>query len=144
MPSADGSGPFRSKIAGIQEDSNFPQVDNGLPASQIDLQVRSGFAKHLLVGLNVFFIEMGKQFNSVLGIPITDPMLVSQGVAPLELTEQTMLDSGVRCDRDDLGRRRIDGRNRIACQRDCDQQDRSQISVWRRVPPCVRGLRRDG
>ncbi len=91
MPSANGSGPFRSKIAGIQEHSNFPQVDNGLPASEIDLQVRSGFAKHLLVGLNVFFIEMGKQFNSVLGIPITDPMLVGQGVAPLELTEQTML-----------------------------------------------------
>ena len=91
MPSADGFGPFRSKIAGIQEHSNFPQSDNGLPASQIDLQVRSGFAKHLLVGLNVFFIEMAKQFNSMLGIPTTDPMLVSKGVAPLDLTEQTML-----------------------------------------------------
>jgi hypothetical protein len=92
MPSADGAEPFRSKIAGIQEHSNFPQVENGLPASQIDLRVRTGFAKHLLVGLNVFFIEMARQFNSVLGIPTTDPMLVSKGVAPLQLTEQTMLD----------------------------------------------------
>ena len=92
MPSADSVGPFRSKIAGIQEHSNFPQTDNGLPASQIDLQVRTGFAKHLLVGLNVFFIEMAKQFAPILGIPTSDPMLVSKGVAPLQLTEQTMLD----------------------------------------------------
>ena len=92
MPSADASKtPFRSKIAGIQEHDNFPQAENGLPATDIDLQVRSGFAKHLLVGLNVFFIEMAKQFNSVLGIPTTDPMLGSKGVAPLDLTEQTML-----------------------------------------------------
>jgi hypothetical protein len=92
MPSANESGPFRSKIAGIQDHSNFPQADYGLPATQIDLQVRTGFAKHLLVGLNVFFIEMAKQFNDVLGIPLTDPMLVSKGVPPLALTEQTMLD----------------------------------------------------
>jgi cytochrome c551/c552 len=92
MPNADGSGPFRSKIAGIQEHSSFPEVDNALPATQIDLQVRSGFAKHVLVGLNVFFIEMAKQFNGVLGIPVTDPMLVSKSVAPLALTEQSMLD----------------------------------------------------
>ncbi|WP_216856283.1 hypothetical protein [Acidisphaera sp. S103] len=93
MPSADSSKtPFRSKIAGIQEHDNFPQVENGLPGTDIDLQVRSGFAKHLLVGLNVFFIEMAKQFNPVLGIPTTDPMLGSKGVGPLDLTEQTMLD----------------------------------------------------
>jgi hypothetical protein len=93
MPSADDSGkPFRSKIAGIQEHSNFPQVENGLPATDIDLQVRSGFAKHVLVGLNVFLIEMAKQFNTVMGIPTTDPMLGSKGVPPLNLTEQTMLD----------------------------------------------------
>ena len=84
--------PFVSKIAAIQEHSNFPQAEHGLPASDIDLQVRSGFAKHLLVGLNVFFIEMAKQFNQVLGIPTTDPMMGSLGVRPLDLTEQTMLD----------------------------------------------------
>ncbi len=92
MPSADESGPFRGKIAGIQEHSNFPEADHALPASQIDLQVRTGFAKHLLVGLNVFFIEMAKQFNEMLGIPLSDPMLVGKGVAPLDLTERTMLE----------------------------------------------------
>jgi hypothetical protein len=93
MPSADETGaPFRSKIAGIQEHSNFPQVEHGADATQIDLQVRSPFAKHLLVGLNVFFIEMAKQFNEVLGIPTKDPMMGGLGVRPLNLTEQTMLD----------------------------------------------------
>ena len=80
MPSADGaSTPFRSKIAGIQEHSNFPEAENGLPATDIDLQTRSGFAKHLLVGLNVFFIEMAKQFNTVAGHPHHRPDARQQG-----------------------------------------------------------------
>ncbi len=44
MPSTDAASPFRSKIAGIQEHSNFPEVENGLPAADIDLPVREGFA----------------------------------------------------------------------------------------------------
>ena len=93
MPSADGSGkPFRSKLAGIQEHSNFPQVENGAAGKDIDLQVREGFAKHLLVGLNVFFVEIARQFTSVVGIPTTDPMLGKKGVKPLDLTEQAMID----------------------------------------------------
>jgi hypothetical protein len=93
MPSADGTGaPFRTKIAGIQERGNFPEVEYGSESAEIDLPVRSGFAQHLLVGLNVFFIEIAKQFNPVLGIPTADPMLGTKGVAPLDLTEQTMLE----------------------------------------------------
>jgi cytochrome c553 len=93
MPSADSAGvPFRSKIAGIQEHSNFPAAENALGAAEIDLPVRTGVAKHVLVGLNVFFIEMAKQFNTVLGIPTADPMLGKKGVPPLDLTEQAMLD----------------------------------------------------
>jgi hypothetical protein len=95
MPSADAEKkPFRSKIADIQERSNFPEVENALPATEIDLQVRTGFAKHVLVGLNVFLIEIAKQFNAILGIPTADPMLPSRGVPPLDLTKQTMLDQG--------------------------------------------------
>ena len=92
MPSAINGTRFRSKIASIQENRNFPVSENALPGSDIDLQVRDGFAKHLLVGLNVFFIEMAKQFNATLGIPTVDPMLVGTGVPPLDLTEQSMLD----------------------------------------------------
>jgi hypothetical protein len=92
MPKADASGnPFVSRIAGIQEHSTFPAVENGLPAEDIDLPARSGFAKHSLVGLNVFLIEMAKQFDDVLGIRKYDPMMGSYGVPPLDLTLRAML-----------------------------------------------------
>jgi hypothetical protein len=84
--------PFRSKIAAIQEQTNFPAAENSLPASDIDLPVRSGFAKHTLVGLNVFLVEMAKQFSDVVGIPLSDPMMGKKGVPPLDLTQQAMLD----------------------------------------------------
>jgi hypothetical protein len=93
MPKTDGSGGlFRSKIAGIQEHGNFPQVENGLPGSDIDLPVREGFARHVLVGLNVFLIDMATQFSSVFGIATSDPMLGDSGVPPLTFTRDAMLD----------------------------------------------------
>ncbi|HEY7577433.1 MAG TPA: cytochrome P460 family protein [Acetobacteraceae bacterium] len=88
---ADGSR-FRSKIASIQERSKFPQVENGLPAKDIDLPVREGFARHVLVGLNVFLIEMARQYSGLLGIATQDPMLQSQGVPPLDFTRDAILD----------------------------------------------------
>ncbi len=92
MKSSDPqTGLFKSKIASIQEKSNFPATENTLPAADIDLPVRPGFARHTLVGLNVFFNEMAQQFPSVLGIPTQDPMMGSLGLAPLLLTEQEML-----------------------------------------------------
>ncbi len=93
MPSADAAKTaFRSKIADIQERSNFPAAENALPAADIDLQVRAGFAKHQLVGLNVFLIDMASKFPDTLGIRTADPMLVAKGVPPLDLTRQTILD----------------------------------------------------
>lgn len=88
---SDGQ-PFRSKIASIQEHDNFPQVENGLPGKDIDLPVRSGFARHTLVGLNVFLIDMASQFSDVLGIALQDPMLGSTGVPPLTLTRKAIYD----------------------------------------------------
>ncbi len=93
MPNKDAAGkPLRSKIAGIQERSNFPQAEYALGAKDIDLKVREGFALHTLVGLNVFLVKMAQQFPDVLGIRTQDPMLVSKGLDPLLLTEQMMLD----------------------------------------------------
>lgn len=93
MPSRDEKGKlYRSKIASIQENSIFPQTTNILPASDIDLSERDGFARHTLVGLNVFLIKMAQQFPGVLGLRKQDPMLVSKGVPPLNRTEQAMLD----------------------------------------------------
>lgn len=92
MPSkaADGT-PMRSKIASIQEFSNFPEAENNLGPEDIDLPVRDGFAAHTLVGLNVFLIKIAQQFPDVLGISTSDPMLTG-GVDPLVRTEQAMLD----------------------------------------------------
>lgn len=101
MPKTDKTGGlFSSKIAAIQEHSNFPQVENGLPSEDIDLQVREGFARHTLVGLNVFLIDMADQFADIFGIPKLDPMMLApkeprvmgMGVPPLTATRDAMLD----------------------------------------------------
>jgi hypothetical protein len=93
MPSREADGtPTRSKIASIQERSNFPQAEYAHGPEDIDLEVRDGFARHTLVGLNVFLVEMAQQFPDVLGIRTQDPMLVSFGVDPLALTQRAMLD----------------------------------------------------
>jgi hypothetical protein len=93
MPSkeADGS-PSRSRIASIQEYSNFPQAEFTKEPDEIDLPIREHFSRHTLVGLNVFLLKMAQQFPDVLGIRTQDPMLTTKGVDPLVTTEQQMLD----------------------------------------------------
>ncbi len=94
LPSKTPSGQdFVSKIAGIQERTNFPVTDYAESAASIDLPYRTGFAKHSLVGLNLFLVEMANQFPSVLGIPASSPMLVSHGLDPAGLTKLAMLDN---------------------------------------------------
>jgi hypothetical protein len=92
MPSKDTAGnPYPSKIAAIQEHTNFPEADNTLPAGDIDLPVRDGFAQHTLVGLNVFLLEMAQQFPDLLGIRLYDPMLVDQGINSIPASETAMV-----------------------------------------------------
>ncbi len=93
MPAKNASGrPYRSKIASIQEHTDFPAAEYALGADDLDLQVRDAYARHTLVGLNVFFLKMAEQFPDVLGIRTQDPMLTSRGLDPLLLTQKTMLD----------------------------------------------------
>ena len=97
MPSSDANGvPYQSKIASIQEHSNFPEAENGSPPEAIDLPVRDNFAVHTLVGLNVFLVKLAQQFPDILGIPLPDPMLGSKGTDPLLWTEQAMLDQAAQ------------------------------------------------
>lgn len=84
--------PFRSKIASIQEYNNFPEAENTLKPDDIDLPVRAGFAKHTLVGLNLFLLKMDGQFPDLFGIPTQDPMLTSKGVDPIPVSESAMID----------------------------------------------------
>lgn len=93
MPNRDADGKkVQSRIASIQEYSNFPQAEFTLEPKELDLPVRDGFAQHTLVGLNLFLTKMGQQFPDVLGIRTTDPMLGQKGVDQLIYTEQKMLD----------------------------------------------------
>ena len=96
MPNKDAYGnPYRSKIAAIQEYSNFPHAEHTLPPDDIDLQERSGFGKHTLVGLNVYLLKMAWQFPDILGIRKTDPMLTDKGIDSIPTAENAMLDQAV-------------------------------------------------
>jgi hypothetical protein len=77
MPNAFSRGgqvspPLAYKIANI-EDSTFPPVDHRAPNSEITLKTRSGYRRHLLLGINIFALEMFKQFRTELGLYTPDP-----------------------------------------------------------------------
>lgn len=93
MPSRDTQGrPVFSKIASIQEKSNFPLSDYTLGREDLDLPVREGYARHTLVGLNVFLLSMAEQYPDVLGLRTQDPMMASFGLEPMKFTQQAMVD----------------------------------------------------
>jgi hypothetical protein len=81
------------RIANI-EDSTYPYVDDRLPDKDISLQTRTGYARHTLVGINLFVQEMFNQFSDVLGIRTTDPMLMfpQDAATGLALAEQATID----------------------------------------------------
>lgn len=66
--------PLSYKIANI-EDNTFPAVQNRAPDADITLVQRDGYRRHLLLGINVFALEMFKQFRNELGLYAEDPML---------------------------------------------------------------------
>ena len=93
MPDRDNHGnAFSSKIATVEEFSNYPETDYRLPAEDIDLPLRSPYGQHELVGLNVFLLKMFQQFPDVLGIRINNPSGLPGSVPPLVTSEQAMLD----------------------------------------------------
>lgn len=68
------SHPLSYKIANI-EDNTFPAVEHRAPDADITLTQRDGYRRHLLLGINVFALEMVKQFRNELGLYAQDPML---------------------------------------------------------------------
>jgi hypothetical protein len=72
-----------------------------LPEPELSLAVREPFSRHALVGINLFTIQMFRQFtdadtgnNEILGIRTVDPMMVYEGqtVNPLDHTAESSLD----------------------------------------------------
>ncbi|MBT4908172.1 MAG: hypothetical protein HON62_14915, partial [Rhodospirillaceae bacterium] len=86
----------RSKIASIQEVSNFPAAEFTAAASELDLPVREDYSPHVLVGLNSFLVRMSRQFPDIFGVRKQDPMLVSKGVPPVAATERLIYESAAR------------------------------------------------
>ena len=65
---------IRTKIATVQ-DQDFPATEGLAPAKEIAVARRNeGYARHELLGSNVFLLEMVKQFNEVLGVRTSDYM----------------------------------------------------------------------
>src|SRR5262249_26297050 len=91
MPSRDANGqPDRSKIAGIQELTNFPQAENVLPGEDINLKEREGFAQHTLVELHLLCVKMAQQSPDLRGTRPRHPMLTSKGLDPVLLPERKL------------------------------------------------------
>ena len=55
-----------TQIAAI-EDNQYPDVDEDLPDSEVDVKMRDEYKRHTHVGLNGFLLEMFRQFEPVLG-----------------------------------------------------------------------------
>ncbi len=66
------SQPLAYKIANI-EDNTFPPVDFRAPDEKITLKTRNDYRRHLLLGINVFALEMFKQFRTELGLYAPNP-----------------------------------------------------------------------
>ncbi|KMK65731.1 cytochrome P460 family protein [Puniceibacterium sp. IMCC21224] len=85
--SADGKVKLDSittQIASIQ-DSMMPDVENLLPTDEVDVPFRDDYKRHSFVGLNVFMVEMLRQFSAELGMSRTDPMTSATNGAQLSI-----------------------------------------------------------
>ncbi|HEV7734032.1 MAG TPA: cytochrome P460 family protein [Candidatus Binatia bacterium] len=77
----DPSKPLAFRIANIQDD-RYPYFENAAPDADVTLPVRDGYARHLLVGINLFVMEMFQQFADLLGvIPVDGNIATSENPA---------------------------------------------------------------
>jgi mono/diheme cytochrome c family protein len=59
----------------VVEDATYPAAEYRAPFNKINVRVREkGYARHELLGLNVFLLEMFNQFNDILGVRKDDYM----------------------------------------------------------------------
>lgn len=84
-----------SKVASIQEVSNFPAASFTGSAENLDLERRKDYAPHTLVGLNAFLVSMARQFPELLGLRSQDPMMVAKGLDPAAATERFIYETAM-------------------------------------------------
>ena len=94
MPKDYKGSPLSYKIANI-EDNTFPPAEFRAPDKDITLTQRDDYRRHALLGINIFALEMFRQFRTELGLYETDPMLHSpQATTPgIETAINTSLES---------------------------------------------------
>lgn len=73
-----------TQIASIQDDT-LPDVANRLPSDALNVPFREGYRRHNYVGLNVFLVEMLRQFSTEMGMSLTDPMTYATNGAQLAI-----------------------------------------------------------
>ena len=96
MPGAFVSTPRKIDVPQVQtrialiEDDSYPAAEHILPTEDITVRYReTGFARHELLGLNDFLLEMFSQFNDILGVRKNDYMTGSADV--LENVQANMI-----------------------------------------------------
>lgn len=65
-----------TEIATIQ-DTTYPEVEFELPMEEIEVPTRDNYRRHELVGLNVFMLEMARQFPEIIGVSLKDNVMTS-------------------------------------------------------------------
>jgi hypothetical protein len=75
---------LRDKIA-IIEDQDYPKAEHRAPPWQIKIRPKE-FKRHEFLGLNVFLLEMFRQFNDLLGVRTDDYMSGSRTDPPTPST----------------------------------------------------------
>ena len=143
MPNKDVFGnPYRSKIAAIQEYSNFPQSEHALPPQEIDLPVR--------VGLRQAHAGRPERLSAQDGVAIPRRARHPQERPDAHL-DRHRLDpdrrerdarSGGEQDRDRHRRRRAQRERRALGARHRDQSRRPQIPLGCRLPPRLHRVQR--
>lgn len=74
------AGDIKTRIAAIQ-DITYPDAENLASHEDLNVRQRTSYSRHNFSGLNVWLLEMFRQFNGELGIKMTDYMTGSDNGA---------------------------------------------------------------
>jgi len=64
---------IETKIAAV-EDTQYPNADHLAPLDELNVPIRSNYARHQFQGLNVYLLELFNQFSDPLGVRTCDYM----------------------------------------------------------------------
>ncbi len=84
FPDNGTGGQLEFQIANIQ-DQTYPQADHRAPIDSITVVRRKEFARHTLLGVNQFALEMFRQFDDILGVRKKDYMTGSSFGLPFAI-----------------------------------------------------------